>query len=57
VEAGLMQKISRSCIAWLIHDSICTIFSVTFCPLPFRPRTEGSVSGTIFCNYRIYLVF
>src|SRR6218665_870059 len=41
MEAGLMKNhnISRSWIALLIHDSIRTILSVTFCLLPFCPRT------------------
>ena len=31
--------VSESWIAWLIDDSIGTILSVPFCPLPFCPGT------------------
>ena len=31
--------VNESWIAWLIDDSIGTILSVPFCPLPFCPRT------------------
>ena len=35
--------VSGSWIALLIDDSISTILSVPFCPLPFCPRTPPTI--------------